>query len=92
MYIYIYMCIKKRVIYIYIHIYNQFLIFDNLILGRGDYNNAQPAKSYFGLFRFGSWHFLEMASLRNASFLLPLLLQYQSSKFKTRPRPKFELC
>ena len=40
----LYFCI----LYIIIHTYSQFSIFGICIFGRGDYNNAQPAKSYFG--------------------------------------------
>ena len=40
-------------------LYSHFVIFSILIFGRGGYNNAQPAKSYFGCFRFGSGTFWE---------------------------------
>ena len=36
-----------------------FFIFGILICGRGGYNNAQPAKSYFEVFLFGSGTFWE---------------------------------
>ena len=74
--------------YIYPYIYSHFFTLGIFIFSRGGYNNAQPAKSYLD-FSIWQWHFLGMASLRNLSFLLPVLLQYQNAKqLKIRPRQR----
>ena len=41
-------------IHTYIYTYNHSFIFGIFIFGRGGYNNAQPAKSYFGLFNLAT--------------------------------------
>ena len=48
-----------------------FFVLDNFIFGEGGYNNAKLAKSYLVFIFLGSWHFLGITSLLNASCLLP---------------------
>ena len=57
----------------YIYIQSKF-ISGIFIFGRSDYNNAQPAKSYFGILKFGSGTFWEWPVCEICVFLLPLLL------------------
>ena len=69
------MNVSKTIVYIFLT-YSEFFIFGNFIFGRGDYNNAQPAKSSFGFFKFGAgtfweWPVWEIQALTTITCLIP---------------------